>query len=49
MNMRTHGIKIPLLDSDQMIRQGLRQLIATKPDLSVVGEARHRNQEKDER
>ena len=37
--MRTHEIKILLMDSDQTIRQGLRQLVATLPDLSVVGEA----------
>jgi two-component system response regulator NreC len=37
-NMKS-ATKILLLDNHQMVRQGLQQLIAAKPGLTVVGEA----------
>jgi DNA-binding NarL/FixJ family response regulator len=37
--MNSEAVRILLLDLDQMMRQGLGQLIATRPELTVVGEA----------
>jgi DNA-binding LytR/AlgR family response regulator len=37
--MSNGGLKILLVDDQQLMRQGLRQLVEARPGLTVVGEA----------